>query len=119
MSKKKNKKFKKSHKHQAQSVHPTGMNLGSVAIENPAVLETPVHAGAAGNGEPKVDETFTKEAAADDPQFSRIRKDVKKITMIMAVMAAILIGIYFLNKQTTLLEGLGDWLYRVGNIQVQ
>ena len=115
MSKKKNKKFKKN-----RSVKPAPQETNTNAF----VSSDPVASEEAVSGKTN-DEKITESASpkADDPysnsQYDHVKKDVKKILFIIAILGIIFIGIYLIGVKTSILSSFGDWIYRVANIQTQ
>lgn len=69
--------------------------------------------------------TETKEIAsspihqADNQEFNYVRRDVKKILIIMVLIIVIIIALYFVDAKTTVLSSMGDWFYKLFNIQTQ
>ena len=109
MSKKKN-KFKK--KHQAQynitspktterEISPGGEILEEILDNKPA---------------PTDHELEDIHDAYKTDKYDHVKKDIKKILIIMAIIIVVLIGIYILSLKTTILTSFGDWVYRILNI---
>lgn len=121
MSKKKFKK-KKHKKHggrpnfsapqPAVAVKPADIAVGT-EIEEPEIVE-----------EVKEEPKIAKTADAIIPQeeekeYAYVRKDVKKIVIVMASIIALLIVAFIINSKTSAFYSLGNWLYKALNIQTQ
>lgn len=52
-------------------------------------------------------------------EYAYVKKDVIKILSLLAVILLFLVGLYFVYKNTEILSGAGDWVYRALNIQTQ
>jgi hypothetical protein len=107
MGKKKN-KFKK----QGPKVQPvtqierkldqaiaTETNTEDVKLETPAIVET-------------------DEIAILNEKYKFVRRDVKKLLIVLGILAVILVGIYIINIKTPFLTTVGDWIYKIGNFQI-
>lgn len=106
MSKKKN-KFKKTKRHQLQ--------------EQPIRRQEPV---ADAKNDSPVFESFAPEKVVesvsdhyDTQKYDYVKHDIKKILIIMGSIVIILFGFYFLGLKTSLLSTLGNWIYKILNIQ--
>lgn len=120
MSKKKNKfKKKKTHK-------PSYTTFGNVREQESVVtapvalsetVASPTDIASAEIAQPeKLVPIY--EADANDPRYKAMRKDVQKILITFACLGVILVGAYFLNSKTTVLDSFGNWIYKIANIQV-
>lgn len=107
MSKKKN-KFKKSKKQQADNI----TSSQSINIANP-------------DCEPIIEresrETVQAKTEAPDvyqtDEYAHVKKDIRKILIIMLIIVIVLIGIYLLSLKTSFLTNFGNWTYKLLNIQ--
>lgn len=52
-------------------------------------------------------------------KYQPIRRDVKKLLFVLAILAVLFIGAFFLNKYTDYLTIIGNWVYKIGHFQVQ
>lgn len=110
---KKNKKFKRN-----KSRH------GYVApahIETTAKAESPESEGGIDNA---ADQTVEKaKKVEEDPyasgQYDHVRKDVKKILFIISILVLIFVAVWLVGAKTNLLTSIGDWIYKIANIQTQ
>ena len=110
MSKKKN-KFKKKHQphnsitllsEKEKTIRPTGDSLDEV-LDYDALPVKPAP------------ENLHDVYKTD--KYDHVKKDIKKILIIMAIIILALIGIYILSLKTTILSSFGDWVYKILNIQ--
>lgn len=106
MSKKKSKKFKKIKK------------------QSPVDQMKPAQSGPETSNSELIEEI--KESKVEDhneayltKQYDHVRRDIKKVTLIMTLILLSVVGFYFLNDKTPYLTNLGDWIYKVANIQTQ
>jgi hypothetical protein len=66
----------------------------------------------------------TQATEAKDPieelseHYAYVKKDTKKLLVMLGVLALLIVGTYFVNKNTTILTNFGDWIYKVSNIQI-
>ncbi|PIS07522.1 hypothetical protein COT78_03235 [Candidatus Berkelbacteria bacterium CG10_big_fil_rev_8_21_14_0_10_43_13] len=118
---KKNKKFKKhTHKHSSSQVQSTGLKLETRSSE----LETE-------NLESDVQESSSEirksnsplpvadpEIAILDERYTYVRRDVRKLMIVLAVLIVLFVATYFLNTKTTVLDNFGDWIYKVGHFSI-
>jgi len=112
MSKKKNKKFfKKSSKASQPAVLNTRDNIST---GQPTVSGGKL-------AEPVVTEKNNDPYAISilNERYLHVRKDVKKLLIVLGTLVIILIGTYFLGQKTTVLSSVGDWLYKLGNFSIQ
>lgn len=119
MSKKKFKK-KKNKKHSQQNVY---------AVQQPAVSTALVMSSDPNEVKdtaPEVIEEKTPEIAHDavipaeeEKEYAYIRKDVKKIVIILSSVIALIIIAFVVNSKTTIFYSMGNWLYKALNIQTQ
>lgn len=106
MSKKKN-KFKKNKRHSApitsikRTVSSTNKEDQLLEKRDDIVLEENTDIGT---------EDISNE-------YAHVQKDVKKILIIMSSIMILLAIIYYLSTTTPLLSSLGDWIYKILNIQ--
>jgi len=110
MGKKKNKKFKLSHKPSisvAQSEQPeiTG-SISTDTLVTGRKVAAPNTVAADKNTEL-------------DAKYTYVRKDVTKLLIVIASLAIIFVGIYILGQQTAILSNIGNWIYKIGNFQLQ
>lgn len=116
MSKKKFKKFKKKkHSHRPQYVAPVQT---SVAVPADNAIMPEIH------DEPVVSEKIEskiapmlEETEAEKREYSYVKKDVKKILMVIGSIFALLFVAYYLSLKTPIFDSMGDWLYNTLNIQ--
>jgi len=52
-----------------------------------------------------------------DEKYQFVRHDVQRVLLFIGIIAIILVGSYFLNTKTSILNSFGDWIYRIANIQ--
>ena len=117
MSKKKFKKFKKKHAHQTQYVAPV-----QTAVTTP--IETEVMAEI--HDEPEVVEKveaktapMLEETEAEKKEYGYVRKDVRKILIVIGSIFILLFVAYCLSLKTPIFNSMGNWLYNTLNIQTQ
>lgn len=111
MGKKKLKKLKKK-----KIVQPVStVNMPDLANEN--VLDTVEREFA-------VDAPVTPEKAvsAEDEiylsdEYKHVKTDIRKILIVMAIIIIILFGLYFLDRNYGFLGRIGDYIYKISNIQ--
>ncbi|MFA5927446.1 MAG: hypothetical protein WCT32_02995 [Patescibacteria group bacterium] len=102
MSKKKNKKFKK-----------ISGKVSTVTREDEAVeLVEAGESSAVSRGSDAV--ALSSEA---DPRYKMIRRDVRRVLITVAALLIILFGTYILGLKTGALGSLGEWIYKIANIQ--
>jgi len=110
MSKKKN-KFKK--KHQAQHNIPSApRDTEKILSPEGELLEEVL------DKRPDMIEPEDMHDAYKTDQYDHVKKDIKKILIIMVIIIVALIGIYILSMKTSILSSFGDWVYKILNIQV-
>lgn len=110
MSKKKNKKFKKRH-----SIQPAAAEHRIETVQlgvTQSVTNEPIMA----NGT----EIVEKKSEIDtlNEKYQYVRRDVNKLLIILATLAILFVGIYFLGQKTSVLNNLGDWVHKVLNLQL-
>ena len=119
MSKKKFKK-KKNKKHSQQNVYSAPKPTVAVAPEiSSNVVEEQITT-------PEIVEEKTPEAvhdaiipAEEEKEYAYVRRDVKKILIVMGSIIALLIIAFVVNSKTTAFYSMGNWLYNSLNIQTQ
>lgn len=107
MAKKKNKKFKKSQPVvQEQPIAVAGKNDVTAISQNSA---------------PEIKEKPKDDYDIDvlNAKYQPIRHDVFKLLIVLASLAVVFIAIYLVGAKTSILSTIGDWLYKVSNIQTQ
>jgi len=118
MSKKKFKKKKnKKHGHQPTyivqkpiiSTTPTTSQSVTDVTEAPEVIEEKAP-------EPTADAVIPAE---EEKEFAYVRRDVKKILIVMGSIVVLLIIAFIVNSKTTAFYSMGNWLYQALNIQTQ
>ncbi|HLC43640.1 MAG TPA: hypothetical protein VJK08_00720 [Patescibacteria group bacterium] len=60
----------------------------------------------------------TDEMAALDEKYAFVRRDVRKLMIVLGSLVVLFVAIYFVNTKTTILSNLGDWIYRVGHFSI-
>ena len=110
MSKKKNKKFKRNKSTLNADSADTSQKqaLQSPAAETSVITETTA---------PKLEKT--EEDPYELHQYDHVRKDIRKILFLLAVITVLFIGASVINSKTSALTSIGDWLYKIANIQTQ
>lgn len=116
MSKKKLKKFKKKHSQINPTVDSTQVSLNTTSSQITELEEKEIIS--------EIKEIKNRDNELHDDiymtdKYEHVRKDVKKILLIMSSIIIVLIATYFLNQKTTYLTSLGNWIYKILNIQVQ
>jgi len=53
-----------------------------------------------------------------DEKYRPIHRDVNKLMVVLASLAIIFVGVYFLNDKTTIIANIGTWIYKIGNFQL-
>ncbi|MEI8143103.1 MAG: hypothetical protein WCG48_00600 [Candidatus Berkelbacteria bacterium] len=106
MSKKKHNKFKK--KQQAitvkETTQPEAISSGDELI---------------------MSKTITKELAVEAENeivnghdYSYVKKDLKKIGIVLAILVILFVSFYILGIKTNLLNAFGDWIYKILHINI-
>ena len=115
MSKKKHKKFKKDKKRTHVTYAPaiTATNVTRPAVPQSAIEATETIA------EPAETESVKDEFATLDAEYAPVRRGVRKVLLTIGLLVVLFIGAYFINTKTTLFASFGDWLYLIGNFQIQ
>ena len=111
MSKKKN-KFKK--KHQTQHNISTPLTVEREISPGGEILEEILDNKPA----PTDHEAEDLHDVYKTDKYAHVKKDIKKILIIMAIIILALIGIYVLSLKTTIFSTFGNWIYKILNIQV-
>jgi len=108
MSKKKNKKLKKHSGHKA-SVKPfVNPSLESQELSSPISSATV--------NQTSEDRTQETEFYETD-KYGYVKKDISKIIIILASLFILLFVFYYFSVKTSIFSGIGDWIYRILNIQ--
>lgn len=58
------------------------------------------------------------ETAVLDEKYAFVRRDVRKLMIVLGSLVVLFIAIYFLNIKTEILVNLGNWVYRVTHISI-
>jgi uncharacterized membrane protein len=106
MSKKKN-KFKKSKRHHLQD-QPIKKQMSAVEVKN----NSPIVESSASD---KVIEAPLDHY--DTQKYDYVKHDIKKILIIMVSIIIVLFAFYFIELKTTILDTIGNWIYKILNIQ--
>ncbi len=110
MSKKKNKKFKKSSTASQPSI---SMPRESTPEKQPSTLQahTQISNTTLKNNDPYAISILNE-------KYLHVRKDVNKLLIVLLILAIVLMGIYFIGLKTNILTVVGDWLYKIGNFAI-
>lgn len=107
MSKKKN-KFKKNKKSNSQQIlgankKPLSQPIGNIdeQIDNEEIAEEIVE---------------TEEDPYQTDQYAHVKKDIRKILIIVTFIVIVLFAVYFVSLKTRGLEAIGDWIYKILNL---
>lgn len=73
--------------------------IENVKLEAPAIVET-------------------DEIVMLNEKYKFVRKDVKKLLIVLGILAIVLVAIYIINTKTPFLNTVGDWIYKIGNFQI-
>lgn len=110
MSKKKNKKFKKS----SAVIKPSVLNAQDNIVEKQSETQ-----------KNNITSSVTAEKNNDpyaisilNERYIPVRRDVRKLLIVLSILAIILVGTYFVGLKTNILSAIGDWLYKIGNFAV-
>lgn len=57
--------------------------------------------------------------AEDEAEYAYVRRDVKKILIVMSSVIALLIIAFIISNKTSAFNSMGNWLYNTLNIQTQ
>jgi len=121
MSKKKKKKLKKKKSQKKQQMvqnkpqkNPDVIDIAQNAKGSDAPEKSEVGIPTENVGKENIYEEIYK-----DQRYSYIRKDVIKVLVVLLILILILFAIYILDKSYSFLSPVGDWLYKVMNIQTQ
>jgi len=113
--KKKFNKFKKKHPGQRPQPVASQINQSSADTKEEAIVFSPDEPE---SSEEKIaapqEETDVPEAIENE--YAHVKKDVKKILIIMLLIILLLVIIYIVSLKTALLSSLGDWVYKLLNI---
>ena len=104
MAKKKKKKFKK--KHLKAAVSPQSSSKKTTADKPDTPTSTQEH-------------QEQEEVKEGQNEYSYIRKDVRNVLIILAIMLALIVTAYIIDQNTTIFSQFSDWLFKVTNIQIQ
>jgi len=111
---KKNKKFKRNKSRNILTP------IQTTAANNIGLNDADIEISASGEASIKVE---TKKPEEVDPythnQYDHVKKDVRKILFIIAIIIIIFIGACILSAKTNVLASFGDWIYKIANIQAQ
>lgn len=108
---KKNKKLKKKKQH---TLSPSEAVVVSVANEsNTPIIETEAVTQTAKNS------PEDKSSPENKDEYSYVRKDIRKIIFIMLIIVLLVVVLYFSNQQTAWIPKVGDWIFKLLNIQTQ
>lgn len=111
MSKKKLKKFKKGgHTKHKGNIAPNSTQ--SITQKRNELIDEVESLGVEAE---KEEETEPDIYMSD--KYDHVKKDIKKILIIMLSIFIILFGVYYLSLKTTYLASIGDWIYKILNIQ--
>ncbi|OQA04082.1 MAG: hypothetical protein BWY68_00526 [bacterium ADurb.Bin400] len=108
MAKAKHKKFKKN-RNQTLAVQPQLAEVAALQVDDAVVVD-----GLESEGVEQ--ESLSKKVKPDSSEIV-LRRDVNKVLLTMGTLVILLIGMYFVKENTNVLNGFGDWIYRVANIQ--
>lgn len=112
MSKKKNKKFKKS----PNLTRPQVTNSVKEITQSTATTQ-PTTETEAPRQEKVVKDEY--DLSVLDEKYRPIRKDVFKLMIVLASLAIIFIAIYVTGTKTLVLDTVGSWVYKISGIQTQ
>lgn len=118
MSKKKFKKKKnKKHSHHAVYSSPKPTLVSAVSdkgkkeiVEEEEIVAEPTKASVYHDA---------KIPAEEEKEYAYVRRDVKKIVIVMGSIMVLLIIAFVVNSKTSAFYSLGNWLYNSLNIQTQ
>lgn len=110
MGKKKNKKFKS---HVVATPKPL--------TANPSInIETSVAANAESAPiAPIVETEKPDEITQLNAQYQYVRRDVRKLMLTISLLVVLFVGAYFIGTKTSLWQTFGNWIYKIGNFQIQ
>ena len=57
--------------------------------------------------------------AEDIAEYAHVKVDVKKILLIMTIIVVLLLVTYYIDLKTSYLNNIGNWIYKILNIQTQ
>ncbi len=110
---KKHNKFKKHGGNKHNVVRPQAVQpamTGTATVSAPEQIQsTPV--------EPVAPEQLDEIALLDE-KYAFIRRDVRKLMIVLGSLVILFIAIYFVNTKTEILANLGDWIYKVGHFSI-
>ena len=66
-----------------------------------------------------VSSTKAAHTEQDEAEFEHVKGDVKKILLLLFAIIVVLLVLYFVDNKTHYLSTVGDWFYKVLNIQTQ
>jgi hypothetical protein len=111
MSKKKLKKFKKGgHVKQKGRVSSSSTNITEQKREN--LIEE-----IESMENERIAEKETEPDIYMSDKYDHVKRDVKKILLIMFAILIVLFLTYYVSLKTTYLSSLGNWIYKILNIQ--
>jgi hypothetical protein len=105
----KNKKLKKKKQH---TLSPNEAVVLSVTDEsNAPIVETEAVAHTAKNS------PVEKSSQDNEEEYAYVKKDIRKILLIMLIIVVLVVALYFSNQQTAWIPKVGDWIFKILNIQ--
>jgi hypothetical protein len=113
MSKKKNKRFKKNKPQKVFLNEKSESSNTLVSSDTTISDESIANDQTAQASTVKIDDPYTHN------QYDHVKKDTKKILIIIGIISVIFLGIYFIGLKTEILNSFGDWIYKIANIQTQ
>ncbi|MDO8443948.1 MAG: hypothetical protein Q7S80_00370 [bacterium] len=58
------------------------------------------------------------EIALLNEKYAFVRRDVRKLIIVLGSLVLLFVAIYFVNTRTTLLTNLGNWIYKIGHFSI-
>lgn len=113
MGKKKNNKFKKK-KHQFINASTSFKQTANISSDDGETEVTKENIDLE-----EIEAKDEKEEFYQTDQYAHVKKDIQKILIIMSSIIIVLFGVYYLSLKTSYLNVIGDWIYKVTNIQTQ
>lgn len=104
------KKHKKLKKKKTSTQLPAGANVAPSFVDNEAQSEPVSTAQTVAPAE-------AKEEVAEE--FKYVKKDVRKILLLMLGIVILLLALYFIDQSSHYLNTVGSWFYKILNIQTQ
>lgn len=109
MSKKKNRKFKKSHSSQPIPTPAISVKTISATERSTEPTVTPISVPTA---------IETNEIAILNEKYQYVRRDVKKLLLTILLLGVLFVGFYILGQKTSILTQFADWIHKVGNFAI-